>query len=122
MLVLEKRKQEPELDLDSDNHAVKPNAGHPQRIHFEQEETQKGKETQQTASPCLTQRPPACRHSLHQRLETQLSGLRSGCLGIPECIGSNTDYGLSGNWASTRGNSPLVGGLSDRRPPLGGLL
>ena len=34
-----------------------------------------------------------------------------GGLGIPERIGSNTDYGLSGNWASTRGNGPLVGWL-----------
>ena len=47
---------------------------------------------------------------------------RSGGLGIHERIGSNTDYGLSGDWASTRGNGPQVGGLSDRRSPLGGLL
>ena len=52
----------------------------------------------------------------------QWNRLRSAGLGIPESIGSNTDYGLSGNLASTRGNGPLVGGLSDRRPPLGGLL
>ena len=52
----------------------------------------------------------------------QWNCLRSGGLGIPEHIGSNTDYGLSRNWASTRVNSPLVGGLSDRRPPLVGLL
>ena len=52
----------------------------------------------------------------------QWNRLRSGGLGIPERLGSNTGYGLSGNWASTRGNDSLVGGLSDRRPPLGGLL
>ena len=52
----------------------------------------------------------------------QWNRLRSGGLGIPERIGSNTDYGLSGNWACTRGNGPLAGGLSDKRPPLGGLL
>ena len=41
----------------------------------------------------------------------QWNHLRPGGLGISERIGSNTDYGLSGNWAFTRGNSPLVGGL-----------
>ena len=52
----------------------------------------------------------------------QWNRLRSGGLGIPERIGSNTDFGLSGDWASTHGNSPKVGGHSDRRPPLGGVL
>ena len=52
----------------------------------------------------------------------QWNRLRSGGLGIPERIGSNTDYGLSGDWASTRGNGLKVGELSDRRPPLGGVL
>ena len=35
---------------------------------------------------------------------------------------SNADYGASGDWASTRGNGSQVGGLSDGRSPLGGLL
>ena len=52
----------------------------------------------------------------------QWNRLRSGGLGIPECIGSNTDYGLSGDWASTRDNGPQLGGLSDWRSALGGLL
>ena len=43
-------------------------------------------------------------------------------LGFPEGIGSNPDYGLSGDQASTRGNGSQVGGLSYRRSPLGGLL
>ena len=38
----------------------------------------------------------------------------------PERMGSNTDYGLSRNWTSTLGNGSQVGGLSDRRSPLGG--
>ena len=43
-------------------------------------------------------------------------------LGVPERIGgSNADYGLSGDWASTRGNGPQVSGLSDRSP-IGDLL
>ena len=46
----------------------------------------------------------------------------SGGLGIPERMGSNLDYGLSGDWASTRGNGSQVGGLSDRLSLLGGLL
>ena len=48
--------------------------------------------------------------------------LRPGGLGIPERIGSNTDYGLSGYWGCTRGKGSQVGGLSDRRSPLGGLI
>ena len=52
----------------------------------------------------------------------QWNCLRSGGLGIPKHIGLNTDYGPSGNLASTQGNGPLVGRLSDRRLPLGGLL
>ena len=32
------------------------------------------------------------------------------------------DHGLSGDWASTRGNGSQTGGLSDRRSPLGDLL
>ena len=52
----------------------------------------------------------------------QRNRLRSGGLGIPEIMGSNTDYGLSGDWASTRVNGPRVDGLSDRWPPLGGVL
>ena len=52
----------------------------------------------------------------------QWNRLRSGGLGIPERMGSNPGYGLSEDWASTRGNDPQVGGLSDRRSPLGDLL
>ena len=29
-------------------------------------------------------------------------------LGIPECMGSNPSYGLSGDWASTRGNEVSI--------------
>ena len=53
---------------------------------------------------------------------TQGNLLNCRDLRIPERIGSKTDYGLSGNWAPTRDNGPLVGRLSYRRPPLGGLL
>ena len=60
-------------------------------------------------------------HSLLSAM-VQSNSLRSGGLGIPELIGSNTEYGLSGDWASTRVNGPRVGGLSDRWPPLGGVL
>ena len=49
----------------------------------------------------------------------QWNRLRSGGLGIPERIGSNTDYGLSGDWASTRGNGSQIRGFSDRRSPFG---
>ena len=42
-------------------------------------------------------------------------------LGIPEHMGLNPDYSVSGDWASTWGNSYQVGGLSDRSP-LGNLL
>ena len=42
--------------------------------------------------------------------------------GIPKCMGSNPGHILSGDWASTRGNSSQMGELSDRRSPLGGLL
>ena len=48
--------------------------------------------------------------------------MRSGGLWIPELIGSNPDYGLSGHWQATRGNGPQVGWLSNKRSPLGGLL
>ena len=52
----------------------------------------------------------------------QWNRMRSEGLGIPERMGSNPDYGMTGDWASTRGNGSQVGGLSDRRFPLGGLL
>ena len=63
-----------------------------------------------------------CRRRKSEVAVVQWNRLRSGGLGIPERIGSNTDYDLSGNWASTRGTGSLVGGLSHRRPPLGGFL
>ena len=43
-------------------------------------------------------------------------------LGIPECMGSNLGHGLSGDWASTRGDGSQMGGLSNGRSPLGGIL
>ena len=52
----------------------------------------------------------------------QRNRLCSGGLEIPERMGSNPGYGLSGDWASTRGNGFQVGGLSDKRSPLGDLL
>ena len=36
--------------------------------------------------------------------------------------GFNPGHGLSGDWASTQGNGSQMGGLSDRRFLLGGLL
>ena len=64
-----------------------------------------------------------CRHSgLSSCYGLMVMVLHSGGLGIPERIGSYIDYGLSGNWASTRGNGSLVAGLSDSRSPLGCLL
>ena len=56
------------------------------------------------------------------KVSSLCSSLRSGGLGITERIGSNPDYDLSGDWVSTRGNGPQVGGLSNRRFSLGGLL
>ena len=41
---------------------------------------------------------------------------------ILERTGSNPGHGLCGDWASIRCNGFQVGGLSDRRYPLGGLL
>ena len=49
--------------------------------------------------------------AVRQAAGVQCNRLRSGGLGIPERIGTNTDYGLSEDWASTRGNGPQVGGL-----------
>ena len=48
--------------------------------------------------------------------------LASGGLGIPERMGSNPGYGLSEDWASTRGNGSQVVGFQIRGVPLGGLL
>ena len=51
--------------------------------------------------------------------QVQWNRLHSGGLGIPERMGWNpAGYGLSGDWASTRGNgSQEGGGLSDRGCP-----
>ena len=50
------------------------------------------------------------------------NGLRFGGPGIPERMGSIPRNGLSGDLASNQGNGSQMGGLSDRRSPLGGLL
>ena len=48
--------------------------------------------------------------------------MHSGGLEIPKCTASNPGHGLRGDWTSTRGDGFQMGGLSDRRSPLGGLL
>ena len=67
-----------------------------------------------------------CQLSLRVSVKVQSSAALYACapealIGIPERTGSNPGHGLSGDWASTRGNSSQVCGLSDKRSPLGGL-
>ena len=40
---------------------------------------------------------------------------------MPKRTGSNPSHSLRGDWASTWGNGSQMGGVSDRRAPLGGL-
>ena len=52
----------------------------------------------------------------------QWNRLRFEGLGIPKRRGSNPRRGLNGEGAATRGNGSKLGGLSDRRAPLGDLI
>ena len=57
-------------------------------------------------------------------MRTEYSGttVSSGAHDIPKRISSNPGHGSRGGWASTRGNSSQMGGLSDTRSLLGSLL
>ena len=63
-----------------------------------------------------------CIYCDHVKNNPQTASLCFGGLGIPECMGSNPGHGLSGDWAFTWVNSSKIGGLSDRRSPVGDLL
>ena len=61
-------------------------------------------------------------HFLTKVAVVQWNNLRFGGCGIPVHMGLNPGHGLRGDWPSTQGNGFQMGGLSDRRSPLGGLL
>ena len=52
----------------------------------------------------------------------QWNDVHSGGQGILKRIGSNPGHGPRKDWSSTQGNGSQMGGLSDRRFLLGGLL